>query len=161
VPKPTLPTVTPDRDDRIYAAGFFDADGCVMVLEAGTGGRGSATLVVTVSNCDRTILDWYKARWGGSIRANGYHRAEVRPNFSWTASGTGAARLLKDTLPFLKVKLDRVQNGLAFQALRPGPGNHLTDEENARDREFAMRAREMNRKGPRVPPQSPSGPTVL
>ena len=101
-----LATVEPAREDYIYAAGFFDGEGCISIT---TNGQGKARLTVVIGQKNRAVLDWFSARWGARV---------VKPPsqnvFRWQVNGRYAVTLLSDLLPFLKEK--RTQAVLALNA---------------------------------------------
>jgi hypothetical protein len=50
--------------DFAYAAGYIDGDGCFYIRKY----RSKHTAHIYITSTDKTILDWFKANFGGSIR---------------------------------------------------------------------------------------------
>ena len=107
---------TTQRDQRAWAAGFFDGEGCVGVYH----NQGRYVLSVSVSQGRREPLEILLAMFGGSIqrdyRPGGYNG---KGTYSWRISGNKAAKALKAMLPFLVVKLAQAEVALEFFEINP------------------------------------------
>lgn|SRR2546425_8550533 len=106
-----------ERDELIYAAGFFDGEGCVYIRRSPphrqhvTIGYG---VTVQVTNTNHEIVLFYKKAFGGSIQA-APPRPRRRPLWVWRASAQIAARCLRSLLPYLRVKRAEAEIALSLQ----------------------------------------------
>lgn len=130
-----------------YTAGFFDADGNVVIEEYKRKNvkflRGRLQPRVRVTNCHPTVPSGLKKSYGGCVCI--MRRRRKNPNHydchAWSTVGRKALKFLKDIYPYLIVKKKQV--GLAimfyedFKNLR-----HASDEERKKEitrREFIKR----------------------
>lgn len=96
-----FPMKSDDSGDA-YAAGFFDGEGCILVvLQGGTYFFVGAK--VGMGTRSRPVLDWLHARYGGSINAYGRPQNGVTLPV-WRVSGRKCASFLERVRPFLRVK---------------------------------------------------------
>lgn len=106
---------TQSSSDAIYAAGFFDGEGCVAISKRNDPLQ--YQLVTIVGNTDESVLQWWVERFGGSLYTR---RPEVRPNrrqlYSWEARSRKAAEFLKQIQPYVRIKRDQIDAALEFQA---------------------------------------------
>ena len=76
-----------------YMAGFFDADGCVLIRK---GNRVGDTL--KIGNNNKFIIEWVKKTFGGNIytpkiyTADGFNRQQ---QYVWTLNGRYGVELAK------------------------------------------------------------------
>jgi hypothetical protein len=102
--------------ERIYAAGFFDGEGCVLLIHDKSRfrrhHRGGSYISserydprLEVTNTNMPVLQWFLGIWGGQIkprRTDGEHR---QPIWYWKVNDyPGIARVLRELLPYLRVK---------------------------------------------------------
>jgi len=131
VPK-ELPVVALNRDALGYAAGFFDGEGCVSIIQTkSAAGAVHYRLAVMITQVDETPLRWLKQRFGGRSYevANNRSRLTNYPRTCWALhfNGQEAASLLQQIEPLLLVKREQVQNALAFIAVKAnGPRGRKT-----------------------------------
>lgn len=134
-----------DPARAVWAAGFFDGEGCVGF---GRVKSGSDFLVVSVPQRApvREPLNVFKDLFGGTIYE--YH---VKTNVAeadmlrWQVTGFHAGGVLGSLLPYLVVK--REQAELAIQWVRLGPGmghKHSTELREQRDA-IVTKVRELKR----------------
>ena len=103
-----------------YLAGFFDGEGCVMIVGRGDGLQ---RMEISAANMDSRPLEEFAKRWGGSITAKGCRgkggsgkEAIRRPCYSWQRSGPRALTALRALLPRLIVKAEVAELAVEFQA---------------------------------------------
>jgi hypothetical protein len=118
---PFGPEIT--REDVIYAAGFFDGEGCVNISKAVAQSKEPRYhFQIVLTNTDMAILKWYQDRWGGKIYKQRSDRSILIDNprgcFKLMWSGWAASEVLAQWVPFLKVKQRVAQNALAFQLVK-------------------------------------------
>jgi len=100
-----------DRNSLVaWAAGFFDGEGYVGITRHTTDGF---ALQVAVTQVDPRPLGVLRGLFGGSISG-----VKNRAIYQWRLSARAAAPMLKEILPFLRVKGEQAALGLEFQARR-------------------------------------------
>lgn len=115
------PIATPDLADCIWAAGFFDGEGCVNMTRATKSGHVKAQAII--SNCELSVLEWYRLHWGGAIYAS-RPGTQRQPAFQWQLSEARMTPFLEDVRPFLKIKTPQTDNCLAYLRLRAERRKH-------------------------------------
>jgi len=104
--------------DKIYAAGFFDGEGCVRVLKQRGTRMTSPQYVINagMTNLNRGILDFLRDKFGGDIqernRANRW-----RTCYELRLSPGNAIPFFKAILPYLKVKQSQVELALELHKI--------------------------------------------
>jgi tRNA-splicing ligase RtcB len=109
---------TSRETDLAHLAGFFDGEGNVGIYAGGGTGR---TLRAQITQNRSTAVDVLfaalRSEYGGSLcELNKDHR---RRAWIYQASGDGAARMLSDVLPYLRLKSNQVDLALLWFASRP------------------------------------------
>lgn len=139
------------RDDELlkaWAAGFFDGEGCVIIVQQSTG---TMRLGVDVSQASRAPLDALIDRWGGKINLDPRPRGNRQPAHKWRAHGREAIAFLRDVYPFLLVKGPAAEVAFAYEATivdRKGrKKGALTPDVMAYREELRGRLRVINRRG--------------
>ena len=86
-----------------YAAGYIDGDGCLYIGRT----EGKKSIVyeysVQVSSVNPDIINWFKQRFGGAIRAKERIKNHKQPHV-WTIKNRECIDLVKDIQPFLIAK---------------------------------------------------------
>jgi len=142
--------MTPTRDDKAYAAGLFDGEGCVIIRAQAVakGTRSSVVLRVSIANTYFPVHSWLRARWGGHVSRrdrpsrDGFLR---RPIGEWILTSRAAWAFLSDIVPFVVIKKAQVENAVAFQAMKRQPGRTrgLTAEQRRAELRCVTLAREL------------------
>ncbi len=110
----------PDINDCLYAAGFFDGEGCVSLGNYDNGAKKGKKIVraqLILGNTNLLVLEWLRDRWGGKIYRK-RDTIERRPQWQWFLSERHMGAFLDDVLPFLKVKTPAASNAQAFIRLK-------------------------------------------
>ncbi len=125
--------LTPDVADSLYAAGFFDGEGCVSVGKVGK----KTPIYRSQVNVQQTVLlplEWLRDRWGGKIyNSHPPGKRNRVQSWQWVLPEGRQAAFLEDVLPYLKVKRPVVENALSLlrlKAKRPR-GEKLTETSRA------------------------------
>jgi len=115
------------RDEIIWAAGFIDGEGSILLHRAksrrhGHGVRHQPTIVV--GQTTREPLEILARLFGGSIYLRAQQRPRCRPVYAWGIRGGKAVRTaLTALLPYLIVKKAEAELILSFcAAMRPQGG---------------------------------------
>ena len=108
----------PDNQSMLwYLGGFFDADGCITINRRGK------TVVIQMSQVDRSILELFRAVFGGVIRHSRPYRQHGQRS-SWNCwylnSKVGRMRFLHEITPYLHQKKCQAMIVTALEHLSRG-----------------------------------------
>jgi hypothetical protein len=108
----------------IYAAGFFDGEGCISLMYCRRRAWKSDPskvmygfrLAVLVANTDREILDVLSARWGGHVTIGNPRRGTThKAVHSWRLNGAETQqRFLAEIRPYARVKAKQIDLALDY-----------------------------------------------
>lgn len=133
-------------DDKVlaYLAGFFDGEGHVSIMVHAASQR----LRVGVANTDVRPLCLFKETLSGNICAPKRRKEHYKQPYEWYASSQDAMKAMSALLPFLIVKRELAETGIAFERLRSkhyelyGNGGHpdeaWAEREAIRERILAL-----------------------
>lgn len=97
-----------------YAAGFFDGEGCVNLMDAGPKHRSKRPVLrVMLTNTFPGILERFRDTFGGYLRwrqPNGNRKSTA----TWTVTEGVAAEFLKTLQPYLYVKARQTELAIQF-----------------------------------------------
>jgi hypothetical protein len=94
--QPLDATIEPTESETIWAAGFYEGEGCVQNIKDKAKG-----LVVVIGQKDPEPLHWLRDRWGGSVRLRPNQGANKTGLWVWYASGDRGRRFLMAIYPWL------------------------------------------------------------
>ena len=129
------------RDDLIWAAGFFDGEGCVLIRKNGR----TYVVRITVSQVNPTPVRLLKDLFRGHISYQQPKNKNWSAQWKWEQDSKSAVETLKLLLPFLKVKADVAELAIEFQKGKKR-GNKPTDADVERELTFKERISVLNRK---------------
>ena len=109
----------------LYAAGFFDGEGCV---NCSSNKSGSPFVRILVVNTNLLVLEKFQATWGGDINKNHKSKEHWKQAYTWRLSHSAATQFLEDIYPFLVVKETQARLALEFANIRPGKGKRWTED---------------------------------
>jgi hypothetical protein len=141
--------------DKAYIAGFFDADGCVIIKRSQRKARERFikyyyNLRVFISNTDLDTLEWINKTIGfGTINLKVRNKNSNDAHcWNWQSSCRQAYDFLKIIFPYLKVKTKRAEIGIEFQEglIKKGK-SRLTQNENDRREKLYQKMRKLNKRG--------------
>lgn len=95
-----------------YLAGFFDGEGTISLVFNKKGYFHN--LVVAVSQNESGVLELFKARFGGSIYAQKWHKADRAFYSCQATSNPTKTQVLQTLSAYLVVKKREAEIGLAF-----------------------------------------------
>lgn len=128
IPDKALASHIATKQERAYAAGFFDGEGHITIAaKTVKGARGLCyTMRVGASQNNPRPLYWLQTRWGGSVNAVKRRTTAANTTYVWMCFTKQAAVFLRDVMPYLQVKRRRAQLALRFQSIlfNPGAGGH-------------------------------------
>jgi len=115
----------PTRDDLSYLAGIIDGEGSIGIHNENGKPKG---MRLTVGNTDPRLIIWLKETFGGSSYPDRHRKANWKESWKWTISTQQAAALLEQVLPWLRLKREQAEIGIAFQRLMVRGGAPRTPE---------------------------------
>lgn len=106
--------------DFVYAAGFFDGEGCVYVTTLKHKhylGGVTLYLALAVGNTNKAVLEWLQETFGGKLYL--HKRVERRkPYWRWQLDRAHTTSFLKGVLPYLKIKQEQALLAIEFQSYK-------------------------------------------
>lgn len=113
----------PSPTDLAYLAGIVDGEGSISMLRLNPK-RGSWRIVLQVGVCDRILVEWIEAQFGGHTLYEIQAKKENHRDYHhWRAYGHTARYVLPLIEPYLLIKRQRALwaiEVLAIQAARRG-----------------------------------------
>lgn len=108
-------TTTMTTEERAWAAGLFEGEGSIRINKATK--RNLGHLVVSVTNTDREILDFFQARWPGHMKPTRGLRVDQREAWQWLTAANKAAAFLCDLMPFFQTSrvIEKAKFALDYQ----------------------------------------------
>jgi hypothetical protein len=123
-----------------WVAGILDGEGCIGLYRNSKNGRSAShTLRISVTNCDRPIIDELVRLAGGRTRLSGKTNPNWRPSWLWDLSGYAALDLLRLVRPALIGKVAQADLALKFTLV--GKGRKRTSEQIAFNEELRQQLR--------------------
>lgn len=133
-----------------YIAGFIDGEGCISLAKRGK----YITPSLQISNTDYDILEWIGGFYGLKVYDKIADRRPTRkPSYRLAVFGDKAIQILKDILPYLRVKKEQAEvvlglNRAASQRDSLGRlSRSITPEIAADNHNRLTRIRFLNRRG--------------
>jgi hypothetical protein len=106
------------QEDVIWAAGFFDGEGCVSIVRRPKRDKVYHWLDISAYQNHRAPLEELQCLFGGSVRPEA-------GGWKWRACGPTAGDALREMLPYLRVKHTQAEIAVPFQARKLLPrGSH-------------------------------------
>lgn len=103
------------EEDVIWAAGFFDGEGCVRITRQEKYGKTYHWMDVSVFQAEQTSIELLMELFGGSISD---HHSKRDIGWWWRAHGPTADAALREMLPYLRVKRRQAEIAINFQSRR-------------------------------------------
>ena len=139
-------------EDRIYTAGFVDGEGCISITKMTKSKHGKSPyhhFFFSLESTDPDITYWLQERFGGSIsidktKVSHNHRVTYR----WKLGTQETVSLLRQLMPYLRVKRPQAELGLLFllqrNTQRKGRPRGVSAEELALREEFYLQMSALN-----------------
>jgi hypothetical protein len=154
-------TSMPLDTENAYLAGLLDGEahiGITVAIQRPNGNEWRTHVVIlTLANTHLDTLAWVQRTWPGSTLQM------KRPTQPWLGpvgalrwSSARAAAVLRDTLPFMRIKAAQAALAIQFAdelAARDRPTRMVTPEEWARREELRIGIRQLNRPDPSLVPE--------
>lgn len=130
-PKPLISQETlpffPEKD-LAFACGLFEGEGTVSMMRPTLRNWGS--LYASVANTDKSLLDFFLSRWGGTIHAI-KRTCRRKQAWRWVISSRQAARFIRAIQPYAvspRMK-ERIFLGITYQDHKIGMSRWMPEEE--------------------------------
>ncbi len=141
-----------NNSDLAYIAGFFDAEGAIMVKCFKTKTNLRYQLAVSLADVDRNLLVYIRRKFRnfGSIAM--LYRVRYfgqKPTYEWRLESKQAMFFLKQVYPFLMIKKSEAETGIRFQSFLYRTGGKFLSEQELEERQNTreyMRYLHKNRK---------------
>src|SRR3990172_3163537 len=105
--------------ERAYLAGLVDGEGCISISEYRNPKKTATTILtlsLTVSSCDKDILDYWAEKTGlGSVFIGTRARSNSRTGYSWRLCSNKAVELIDLIYPYLMLKKEQADIAVKFQ----------------------------------------------
>jgi hypothetical protein len=118
----------------IWAAGFFDGEGCVSIVRQVKYGKAYHWLDISVYQNHSASLALLRELFGGSVRPE-------QNAWKWRACGPTAGAALREMLPYLRVKRGQAAVAVSFQARKlpaRGPKRAADFDPEPDERDYAL-----------------------
>jgi hypothetical protein len=129
---------------------MFEGEGTVTINSAGAKYTRS---VVSLTNTDRQIVDFYQMRWPGVRHIRKQTSLKHKRAYVWMLHGDNVLAFLMDVLPYLRTSLERKKFRIVIKSQIERWSFEQTSH-CARMHKYHLQMRELNRKGP--PPNAQS-----
>lgn len=133
-PDKNLPDNLTREQWLIWAAGFFDGEGCISIIHTGKGLR--HYLQIAAAQADLRPLYILQSLFGGTLKP--HSQSTNRPVFYWTTTCKQATQVIAELQPYLVVKREQADCALEFSKT-VGFGRKATDELRQQREEFRKR----------------------
>jgi len=127
------------KEELAYIAGLIDGEGTIRVSNRGSVG-------LRISNNNLEVLQWVNEQTGN--RKNKIYSdkrpVRVKTCYSLQWSGRKALFILREVLPYLRIKKERAELVLAFWVIKGGGETLSIGEKNTRQQLY-MRMKKLNK----------------
>lgn len=109
-----------ERDDLIYAAGIIDGEGYIGSCLGSVGAkkkRPTYTTRVSILNTNRHVIEWLARLFPTKVFYRNYVRGNRKPQWACYWDGPRGAELLRQILPFLRIKREQAVFALNYQQI--------------------------------------------
>lgn len=117
------------KEDKIYFAGLIDGEGYIYIFNSCVGkSKKYLKLGVKIQMVvdESGILVKAKELWGGHLYFHKGKQDQHRDTAEWIVENGGALQLLKDILPYLRLKKQQAEIGIEFRRF-VSYNNNITD----------------------------------
>jgi len=132
-----------NKEQLAYLAGLVDGEGCLSCNRAG-GKCISPTL--QVANTNRTVLEWCRLLFGGSIFRLAKQKAIHKQAYTWSSCGKNAIAIVQELLPHLKIKKKQAKVFIQFEMKKAGWPRLTLKEKMEREKLFGQ-LKKLNKRG--------------
>ena len=129
--------------DIAYLAGFVDGDGGMNIcLHMGRYHR----LQLEAATTEKTVPEWIHSKYGGTLN----HRVRTgkyKDVFRWIVHSKQAEKVLRDILPFLRIRKRQAELALEFRETKVKRGQRVSNELWEKRENIRKQISQLNRGG--------------
>ncbi len=127
------------KTELAYLAGLFDGEGSIFITKKVKGlSVPRHCLIVDLAMCNEYIPNLLKFNFGGSVHVRIAKDENHRMSWQWRATTREALHFIEIILPYLRLKRNEAELGIAFQkSLHPMNGKGSKKEVS--EQELAVR----------------------
>lgn len=137
-------------NDVIYAAGFFDGEGCIGIgrLKCHRRATRAYRTQVALTQASKPVILWLRETFGGNV-ATLHLSGNRKRAWQWSAVGRDAELFIIAVLPYLKVKRQQALLLLNFRkSINANSGRkRLAISEIKMREEMILQMRKLNKRG--------------
>ena len=113
-----------DIADIAYFAGLLDGEGCVRIGRfKNSNGEIRYRAQIQIGMTDKSPIQWLKDTFGGGLYTDRkLNQPKSKPCYVWQVDAQDGKDILKQALPYLKVKYRQANNVIEFACTLTGPG---------------------------------------
>lgn len=105
------------NEELAYIAGFFDGEGCVNFCQSGQ--YKTWLIRAFVRNCDKSIIDYIHANFGGRIETTNHKKhPHWKTSYCWRGDWDTAINFLVAIEPWVRIKKDQILVARLWNAIR-------------------------------------------
>lgn len=109
------------ENDKSYAAGFLDGEGCFTM-------RSDGTITIIISNTYKPIISWFIKNFRGTVHKRKDRRKETyKTVFRWQTVSKNAFEVCATLFPYLKEKSKQAKLLMLIQYTK-GKGGIVSDD---------------------------------
>lgn len=112
------------KNNLLYAAGFFDGEGCPRISKKNRKGRSTIyEFDCCITLTDKNVIDWFASTFGGSVYefpSKSRQDKGWKKTWQWSICANQANIFLKLILPYLKLKKEEAKICIKFQEHKVG-----------------------------------------
>ncbi len=99
-----------DDIELAYLAGFMDGEGWITQQKGSSTNASTYRLLqVGIGQNTREVLDWIKQIYGGNVYTRLPKHRSPNIGYQWQITGEPAAEMLRDVIPFLRIKKSKAE----------------------------------------------------
>jgi len=106
------------KEDLIYIAGLFDGEGSISLFWQKRPDVARVRTVrasISIGNTDRSIIEYLHQCLGGNFHSVKRSNPNWKPVYLWTASTNQAVEIIKELLPYLRIKKKQAELLIEYQ----------------------------------------------
>lgn len=119
--------------DLAWLAGIIDGEGSIFIMKQKRLDRERDTNYILRISVDSTdpymAVECFKIASGVKLQQSSDKRPNCSDRLKWQVNGKNASKLLKELLPYLRVKFDQAKLAIEFQETTKKHWKHMTDSD--------------------------------
>jgi len=141
-----------EPSELAYWGGFFDGEGSISIYRYQNKSpyhvSPTYSVQMSLSQVNKQIVDLFSQRFKGTRAIRKHRIPNARTQYYWSARGRRAIAVIKELLPFLRLKRSQADLALEFHTRKgANPSRHLTEQELRLREEYYQRMHQLNVRG--------------